>query len=237
MLLAIAAGLGSISVGAAALGAGLTLCFLIYALGNKSGAHLNPAVTYGFTLRGSFPVPWAPLYWIAQFAGAIAGAAIVRSIYDSTAALGCVSVNPSYSDDKAFHMEMWLSCVLVGVILTMASRGGNIGPLAAMAVGFAFVVLEMIGWDYSGGSLNPWRAFGPALVNGLLDHSIWPYLTAPFVGATMAVVVTRLFTGPLKPNDYVSIMGLGGDEEDEDVADKVVRRLQQLLSVGRSESR
>ena len=225
-----------LDVTGAALGSGLTLCFLIYCLGNKSGAHLNPVVTWGFAFRGAFSLVWVPLYWLAQFCGALGGAALVRAMYGDDAQLGSVTVNEAVADGDAFYAEMWLSCVLVAVILTMAFRGGNIGPLAATAVGFSFAVLEMIGWSYSGASLNPDRYLGPALVNGPCDKNAWLYIIAPFVGATLAVIIVRLFTGKLKAADYYEPQGVGGDEVNNDLVDKIVPRIQQLLESAPSQT-
>ena len=202
-----------LTVGFAALGSGLTVCFLIYCLGGKSGAHFNPIVTGAFCLRGTFSWVWVPWYWLAQFSGSVAGAAVVRAMYGETARLGSVAVNAAVSDGSAFVGEMVLSCFFVAVVLTMAVRGGNVGPMSAVAVGFSFAVFEMIGWTYTGGSLNPFRWLGPALVNDAVDSNAWLYLVAPCVGALLAVLIVRLFTDRLKQSDYHVPQGVGGDEE------------------------
>ena len=110
-----------------ALAAGLTLVFLVYMLGNSSGAHLNPCATLASTLRGAFPPMWLPFYCLAQFTGAVVASAVLRALYGATAQFATPAVNAAYSDAKGMGVEAVATFILITTFLAMIQRGGNIG--------------------------------------------------------------------------------------------------------------
>jgi aquaporin Z len=166
---------------------GLIVLALIYAIGNDSGAHYNPAVTFAFALRKAFPWRWVPSYWGAQLVGAGLAAALLRVLFG---AIASSSVNhPHYGSVAALIMEIALSLLLVLIILGTATRYSLIGTDAALAVGATIACAGLFASPVSGASMNPARSLGPALVNGSLGDA-WIYVLGPGLGATLAVGIT-----------------------------------------------
>jgi aquaporin NIP len=162
---------------------GLVIMFGIYAVGHISGAHFNPAVTFGFAVSRHFPWPRAVLYWGAQVLGAIAAAALLRASLGDRADLGATL--PSGSEGQAFLWELILTFFLMLVIMSVATDTRAVGEAAAIAIGGTVGLDAMFGGPLTGASMNPARSLGPALVSGHLA-SLWLYLVAPLVGATLA---------------------------------------------------
>ena len=113
----------------AGLASGLVLIFLIYSMGAVSGAHLNPGVTWLFTLRGSFSLVWLPFYVLAQLGGALVGAGLLRAVFGAAASAATPTLAASgvLSEEQGFWLEVLLGAVLQIVVLAMSQRGGNIG--------------------------------------------------------------------------------------------------------------
>ena len=82
-------------------------------------------------------------------------------------------------------------------------------------MGFCFTSLELLCWSFTGGSLNPFRALAPALVNGPLRGQVWVYVVGPLIGSSAAVLAARLFMGKLKENDYAAVQGLAQPVPDD----------------------
>ena len=169
----------------------------IYAIGDASGAHLNPAVSLAFAVRGLFPWAWLAPYWLAQALGAIAGAGIVRWLYGDVAA--GVST-PHVPILTALAVEVALTTILVTVILGTADRARVVGPNAAIAVGATIASMGLIALPIDGASMNPARSFGPAVVAGQWQD-LGIYLVGPVIGALLAVAVARLVHGPAAIDD------------------------------------
>ena len=198
---------------------GLALAFLIYSMGEVSGAHFNPIVTWAFTLRGLFPMAWLPFYWLAQFCGSLLAGGFLHAFYWQYAYLGTTEVNPAYQWVTGFCYEAVLTFIFMSAVLAVATRGGNVGPQAALADGFVFAVVVMIGLSYTGTSVNPFRALGPGIVNGYRPD-LWVYVAGPFLGSTCSVLAVWALNGPLKPEDYGTAQGKGAPEEEDDGDDK-----------------
>lgn len=168
---------------------GLVVMVMIYALGDVSGAHLNPAVTIGFwlsrRLRGRDVVP----YIIAQLVGAFAASGALLAMFGNRAALG--ATNPSGSAWQSFALEAVLSSLLMLVILNVSTGPKETGVMAGIAVGGIIGLEAMFAGPISGASMNPARSLAPAVVSGHLA-SIWIYLTAPVFGAAVAVPLWKL---------------------------------------------
>jgi MIP family channel proteins len=178
--------LGQVGV---ALAFGLAITTMIYALGHVSGAHFNPAVTLAFALGRHFPPARVAPYWAAQVAGAVGAAVLLRASLGDEARLGATV--PSGSDGQSFVWEAVLSFFLVLVILAVATDTRAVGEAAALAIGGTVGLCALVGGPVSGASMNPARSLGPALVSGTFD-ALWVYLTAPFLGGALAVVVYAL---------------------------------------------
>lgn len=175
---------------------GLVVMAMIYAFGDVSGAHMNPAVTIGFVAAGRFPLRRAPGYAVAQLAGAIGASLLVRAIFPESEGLGATNPRGSVSGAaQAFALEVVLSFMLMLVILMVSSGAKEKGVMAGIAVGGVVGLEAMFGGPISGASMNPARSLGPALVSGRLE-TLWIYLSAPVAGALLAVGASWLLREP-----------------------------------------
>lgn len=159
---------------------GLVIMFGIYAVGHISGAHFNPAVTFGFALTRHFPWSRATVYWAAQLVGALVAATILRASLGNHADVGATL--PSGSQGQAFLWEAILTFFLMFVIMSVATDTRAVGEAAAIAIGGTVGLDAMFGGPITGASMNPARSIGPALVSGNL-HALWLYVVAPLFGA------------------------------------------------------
>jgi aquaporin NIP len=171
---------------------GLVIMAMIYAVGHVSGAHFNGAVTLAFALTRNFPWPRAAAYWVAQLAGALVAAAVLRGSLGNIAHVGATL--PSGSDRQSFLWEAVLSAFLMFVIMAVATDTRAVGEAAAIAIGGTIALDAMVGGPISGASMNPMRSAGPALVSGHLD-SLWIYLVAPPLGAAIGAFAYQLVRG------------------------------------------
>src|SRR5438034_7925551 len=174
---------GEVSPAARAVAPGLLVMALIYAIGNASGAHYNPAVTLGFALRGAFPWEMVPAYWLSQIAGALLAGGFLRLIFPEAPDLGVT--RPHAGVAAGLAIEVLLTGLLLVVALGTATRYVLIGPNAAIAVGGTIALSGLVGGPVSGASMNPARSLGPALVGGTTQH-LWVYVLGPAVGAIAA---------------------------------------------------
>jgi aquaporin NIP len=161
---------------------GIIIMVLIYAIGHVSGAHFNPAVTISFALLRHFQPREVAPYIAAQFAGGILGAAILWALFGDAIKSGVTM--PSGSVAQGIGMEILLTFLLMFVITSVATDVRAVGAAAAIAIGSAVGLDVLIGGPITGGSMNPARSFGPALVSGEL-HNYWVYLIAPPIGAIL----------------------------------------------------
>ncbi len=178
-------GLGNVGI---ALAFGIAIMAMIYAVGHVSGAHLNPAVSLAFGLSRHFPLRRVGFYWVAQCAGAIAAAAVLRGSLGDVANVGATV--PSGSDTQSFLWEVVLTFFLMFVIMAVATDTRAVGEAAAIAIGSTVALGALVGGPVSGASMNPARSFGPALVSGTFD-ALWVYLVAPAVGAALGALAYR----------------------------------------------
>jgi aquaporin Z len=185
----------TISREAAVVAPGLMVMGVIMFMGKVSGAHLNPAVTMAFSLRGDFPWRRAPGYIAVQLAGASVAALILRQVIDVSAKYGSNYPASGYSSGSAFVMEALLTLGLVSVILGTASGAQNIGIIGAIGVGAYIALAGLWGSPISGASMNPARTFGPDLVAGDFT-AYWVYIAGPLVGAAIAVGFAYVLRGP-----------------------------------------
>lgn len=168
---------------------GLIVMAMIYALGDVSGAHFNPAVTCGFWLSGRLPARCVGLYIGAQLAGALLASGALRAIFGNVVHLGASL--PKGSDFQSFALELVLTALLMFVILNVSTGPKEVGVMAGIAVGGVIGLEAMFAGPISGASMNPARSLAPAVVSGHLQ-SLSVYLAAPLVGAAIAVPCWKL---------------------------------------------
>ena len=176
----------TISRTAAVVAPGLMVMAIILFMGKVSGAHLNPAVSMAFALRGDFPWRRVPGYIVVQLAGAALAAWFLQAVVNVSASYGSNYPAPSYSSFDAFLMETVLTLGLVSVILGTASGAQNLGVFGALGVGAYIALAGLWGSPISGASMNPARTFGPNLVSADFT-AYWVYIVGPLLGAAIAV--------------------------------------------------
>ena len=172
---------GQISLAAAVVAPGLMVTAIILFMGAVSGAHLNPAVSLAFALRGDFPWKRVPGYIVIQLIGATLACLFLRWVFGNTEHLGATLPGPGYHNWQALLMEIVLTALLVSVILGTASAAQNVGAIAALGVGGYIALAGLWAAPVSGVSMNPARSFGPALASGYWT-SYWVYLVGPIAG-------------------------------------------------------
>jgi aquaporin NIP len=184
---------GALGVVGVALVFGLVIMVMVYATGHLSGAHINPAVTVGFTLTRHFPARDAVAYIAAQLAGATLGALTLLAVWtDRPAHLGATV--PTVAAGSAFVYELLLTAFLMFVIMAVATDTRAVGPAAAIAIGGTIGLDALFGGPVTGASMNPARSFGPALVAGEWSD-FWVYIAGPLVGAALGAVAYQLVRG------------------------------------------
>ena len=173
-----------------ALAFGLVIVAMAYSIGNVSGCHINPAVSIAMLVNGKMTLKDFVGYIIAQFAGAIAGAAVLMAIVGVDSGLGA---NDLYKGDigLSFVIEVILTFVFVIAILGVTSKQEN-SAVAGIVIGLALVLVHILGISFTGTSVNPARSFGPALlVGGEALANVWVFIVAPLVGGVLAALVYK----------------------------------------------
>jgi aquaporin Z len=208
-----AAGPASGTVGVA-FAFGLVVLMLAYAFGPVSGTHVNPAVTLAMVLAKRMPGREGAGYAAAQFAGAIAGAAMLKlfvtsfDVIDRTGALGTNGYdNGAINMPGAFVLEALLTAAFVLVILMVTEKVAT-PALAGLAIGLSLTAVHLVGIPLTGTSVNPARSFGPALFEGGTALSqVWLFLLAPLVGSLIAVGVWKLTRVEDADEDIIELRG------------------------------
>jgi len=203
LLVAVAAGAGMVnqrfddSIGrvAAVIAPGLMVMAMIMFMGKVSGAHFNPVVSIAFALRGDFPWHRVPPYLIAQLLGALAAAAFLQVVLDTSAAGGSTYPGVGVSIWSAILMEALLTFGLLSVILGTASGAQNIGIIGALGVGGYIALAGLWASPVTGASMNPFRTLGPDVIAWDFS-SYWVYVIGPLMGGLLAVGAALLLRGP-----------------------------------------
>lgn len=183
------AALGHVGI---ALTFGLVVLALIYALGDVSGAHFNPAVTIGFSLAGRFPWAKVPGFLLAQAVGALAASSLLHGLFPLDGKLG--STLPTGTEGQSFVLEIFLTWFLMITILGVSCGAKEKGITAGLAVGGVIGLEAMFAGPICGASMNPIRSLAPAIVSGHLEH-LWIYFAGPLLGAALAVPTAWMLQG------------------------------------------
>jgi len=179
---------GAISHVGIALTFGFVVMAMIYALGDVSGAHINPAVTIAFFAARRFEGALVVPYIVAQLSGALLASLTLRILFLDHENLG--STFPLDAWHQAFVFEFILTAILMFVILRVSSGSKEAGIMAGAAIGATVGLEAMVGGPICGASMNPARSIGPALVSMNLEH-LWIYIVATIAGACTAVILDR----------------------------------------------
>jgi MIP family channel proteins len=171
---------------------GLIIAAMIYACGHLSGAHFNPAVTLAFSLSRNFAGKLVPVYWIAQLAGAFLASGLLLLLYGNVAHLGATI--PSGPAWQSLVVEIVLTFILMFVVMAVATDTRAAGQAAALAIGAAIGLDVLSGGLISGGSMNPARSLGPAIVSGGAPDQ-WVYIAGPFIGAAAGALFYQMLRG------------------------------------------
>jgi aquaporin NIP len=163
---------------------GLIVSAMIYALGDISGAHLNPAVTVAFWVAKRFPAKEIIPYITSQSIGALIASFTLKFLFPANEMLG--STLPAGSSMQSFVLELILTFILMFVIIHVASGSKEQGMFAGLAIGSVVLLEAMFAGPICGASMNPIRSIAPAIASGHLEH-IWIYMLAPVSGAILAV--------------------------------------------------
>ena len=180
-----AQGAGIVSI---ALGFGLALLVGLYAFGEVSGGHFNPAVSLAMFLDRRLPMDDLIGYWVAQFAGAIAASLVVLIAYDDATVAATTTQSPD--NWAGIVVEFLFTAMFVAVIL-QSTKSERVRGTALLAIPLTLIAIHVAAIPISGASVNPARSFGPALV-GTEFTDYWIYLIFPTLGAVVGWILHRV---------------------------------------------
>ncbi|KAK3189972.1 hypothetical protein Dsin_029533 [Dipteronia sinensis] len=160
--------------------AGLTVIVVVFCIGPISGAHVNPAVTIAFAIFEHFPWSRVPFYVLAQTVGSVLGTFIGKSVYGVK--IDLMATRPLQGCVSAFWVELIATFIIMFLAAALTSEARFVGNLSGFVVGVAIGLAVLITGPVSGGSMNPARSLGPAIVSWNFKD-VWIYVTAPVIGA------------------------------------------------------
>ena len=164
---------------------GLIIMTMIYALGEISGAHFNPAVSFGFWLAKRLSFKELIPFVISQVLGAITASVLLRIIFPQHQTLG-TTLPHFISASGDFVLETILTFFLMFVIIHVAQGAKEKGLMAGVAIGGMVALEAIFAGPVTGASMNPARSLAPAIISGHLEF-LWVYITAPFLGSALAI--------------------------------------------------
>jgi aquaporin Z len=168
---------------------GMIIVATVYAFGDISGNHINPAVTIAMAVDKRFEWKEVPPFLIAQLLGAFSASLLLHFLFPDNVSLG--ATQPGGSVMQSFIMEVIMTFILLLVILRVSTGSKEKGITAGLVIGATVAFLVLFGGPVSGTSLNPTRSLAPAIISGNLN-ALWIYLTAPVIGAVAAVFAHRV---------------------------------------------
>lgn len=176
-----------------ALAFGLVIVAMAYSIGAISGCHINPAVSLAVFINGKMSVKDFIGYLVAQFAGAIAGAALLGAIVGWDCGFGANSLYNG-SAGASILVEIVLTFVFVLAVLGATSKIEN-ASVAGLVIGLSLTLVHIFGIHFTGTSVNPARSFGPALfAGGDALSCVWVFIVAPLVGGALAGLVWKFLS-------------------------------------------
>ncbi|MBL4707350.1 MAG: MIP family channel protein [Flavobacteriales bacterium] len=183
---------GSLGLIGIALAFGIIISAMIYVFGNISGAHINPSVTIALVIGKLTTKKEALFYISAQILGAILASGLLKFIFSENLTLG--TTIPSGELLQSFIIEFVLTFFLMLTILGVTSKK-EFSTIAGLIIGLLVTGLILFAGPISGGSFNPARSFAPAIVSGNIT-ALWIYITAPTLGAIVAMLIWKAFNKP-----------------------------------------
>jgi len=161
---------GGLGLAAIALAQGLTMAIMVSALGHISGGHFNPAITIGYWVTKRLSTLDTLAYWVAQLVGAVAAAYLLKMIIpDETwrnVALGTPELMRDFPTWSALALEAVATFFLVLVVFaTVVDERGTFRAIGSFAIGLTITLGMLVAGPFTGGAMNPARAFGPALAS------------------------------------------------------------------------
>ena len=170
---------------------GLIVMAMIYAFGDISGAHFNPAVSIGFAVAKKFSWKQVPKYALAQLIGAVLASGLLCFLFPESLFLGETVPADGFPPYKAAILEFILTFFLMVVIINVSTGSKEIGTMAAIAVGGVILLEAMFAGPMTKASMNPIRSIAPALFTGNFQY-LWLYISSPILGAITAVFSCKL---------------------------------------------
>ena len=164
---------------------GLIVMAMIYAFGEISGAHFNPAVSIAFAYAKKFSWKEVPKYIFFQVAGAFAASLLLMWLFPKSELLGATI--PSVDIGRAFVLELLLTFFLMVVIINVSTGSKEVGMMAGIAIGSVVLLEALFAGPITNASMNPARSLAPNIVSGNIK-GLWLYILAPIIGALLAVV-------------------------------------------------
>lgn len=190
---AVSEGVGTIGV---ALAFGLSVVAMAYTIGNISGCHINPAITFGVWLSGRMSGKDAGMYMLFQVIGAVIGSAILFALVSAGGNNGPTSTGSNSFDDgemlQAFIAEFIFTFIFVLVVLGTTDSRKGAGNFAGLAIGLTLVLVHIVCIPITGTSVNPARSIGPAVFEGGTALSqLWLFIVAPMAGAAFSALIWK----------------------------------------------
>ena len=164
---------------------GLIVMAMIYAFGEISGAHFNPAVSIAFAYAKKFSWKEVPKYIFFQVAGAFAASLVLMWLFPKSELLGATI--PTVDVWRAFVLELILTFFLMVVIINVSTGSKEVGMMAGIAIGSVVLLEALFAGPITNASMNPARSLAPNIVSGNIKE-LWLYILAPIIGALLAVV-------------------------------------------------
>jgi len=205
---------------------GLTIATMAQAFGHVSGCHLNPAVTIGLLVAGKISFVKAGCYIVSQCLGAICGAALLESLTpaDYHGSMGVTSLHAMLTPAQGFGLEFFTTFSLVIVVLGVCDpHRTDVKGSAPLAIGLTVATGIFVTGNSTGGSMNPARSFGPAVVNNQWAAH-WVYWAGPIVGGIVAALVYQKAFRARSPEEEQEIQSYSYqpavDKETEVITDR-----------------